>query len=70
MDTTFSKVTPERTRQVIPVGNILPAFSSYEVTVSIPQGHDEGSIHVAGGERHVYRLPAADAYKALQVLNS
>jgi len=66
---TFSKVTPEQVRKVVPVGNILPAYRSYEVIITVEDGHDEGRIVVKGGERHPYILPIQEAFQAAQTLH-
>jgi hypothetical protein len=65
----FHKVTPEQVRKVIPVGNIIPAYRSYEVVITVEDGHSQGCIVVKGGEHHPYYLPMQEAFQAVQTLH-
>jgi hypothetical protein len=64
----FKKVTPEAIRKVIPVGTFIPAFTSYEVTVYIPDVAPEGHISIKGA-RGDYQLPVATLFAALPILH-
>lgn len=69
INSTFTNIPATDIRRVIPQGILIPSYSKYIVSVTIPTEGD-AEITVKGGADPTYLCSSTEAFETLQVLHS
>lgn len=63
---TFEKVAVENVRSILPTGSLLPAWTTFNVNIQIP---DEGMSSINLFDRYYFEISKQEAFTALATLS-